>query len=194
MTLRVKSALKVRPYPGFTSCGDAGLRLDSDGVSAFVLVDALGHGPDAAKSAQTVAESLRALGPVPLRSLFSRADAALAGLREVVMAAIRVEGDQAVFAGIGNIEIFGPESAHRPASMVGRLGRGLKRFREESLSLSPGDRWAIVTDGVRYREMKRAFAATSALPLEDAASQLLEQLARPDDDASIFLLEFQEAA
>jgi hypothetical protein len=192
MKLRVSSALQVRPYPGFESCGDAAFRLDSTTASLFVVVDGLGHGPDAAKSAQAVTERLRDLGPVSLKESFLQADKALAGLREVVMGAVRVEGDQVFFAGIGNIEIFGPDDVPRPGAAVGRVGRGLRSFREAPLAVAPGQRWALASDGLRHRELRRALGETRALAPVAAAARLMELVGRPDDDASVVLMDFEE--
>lgn len=192
MSLRPLAAMRVRPHPGFESCGDAALCLSQGAAQLFVVVDALGHGPDAAKSAARVSELLKGLGSPALREAFESADRGLAGLREVVMSAIRVENGVAQFAGVGNVELFGPAEVSRPAPQVGRLGRGLRPLREATLPVQAGQRWALASDGLRHREMRRALDETRRLPMGEAADRLLELVGRADDDASVLLIDFEE--
>jgi hypothetical protein len=134
------------------------------------------------------------LGVPSLKELFDACDQALDGLREVVMSAIRVEHGRALFAGIGNVEIFGPDEVSRPAPSVGRIGRGVRRYREAELPIAAGHRWALASDGLRHREMRRALAGCRALAPQQAAQHLVDQLAREDDDASVLVIDFAEAA
>lgn len=194
MNLIAKASSVVRPHPGFESCGDAVLCLEPDGAQLFVVIDALGHGPDAAFSAQRVCETLGRLKAPNLREAFLACDGALAGLREVVMAAVRVDGSSARFGGIGNIEIIGPAHVGRPASQVGRVGRGLRSLREVELPIASGHRWVLASDGIRARELRAAMDASAPLSVTDAAQFILELAGRKDDDASVLVLDIAEVA
>jgi len=192
MNLIAKASSVVRPHPGFESCGDAVLCLEPDGAQLFVVIDALGHGPDAAQSATRAREVIHGLVSPALGELFDMVDRGLAGLREVVMSALRVERGTVRFAGVGNVELFGPPEVSRPAPQVGRVGRGLRPLRESILPVSAGQRWALASDGLRHREMRRALDQTRRLPLVEAAANLLELVGRDDDDASVLLVDFDE--
>jgi phosphoserine phosphatase RsbX len=197
MTLVVQSATFVRPYPGLSSSGDAALCLQGpeEGSGIYLVVDALGHGPDAAQSADRVTEVLRAAPPPSLWELFVVCDQALRGLREVVMSAIRFSGPEgtAWFAGIGNVEVIGGATARRPAATPGRVGRGLRSFREWPLHVEAGHRWVLASDGVRSRDLRRAFDAVVGLDAAEAAQQIVNAAGREDDDASALVLDFAEA-
>jgi hypothetical protein len=198
MRLSLQSGAWVRPYPGLASSGDAAVCLPGPdpGSGAFVVIDALGHGPDAARSAERAASVLREAGPLPLRELFLACDQALVGLREVVMSAIRVSSAEgkAWFAGVGNVEIIGPAQAARPVPTPGRLGRGLRSLKEWPLPTEPGHRWVLASDGLRGRDLRRAFDAALKLPPQEAAQQLVATAGRPDDDASALVLDLLEVA
>ncbi len=193
MALHVRSGVALRPYAEFTSCGDDAFTHSSGGAHLFVLVDALGHGPDAAKSAKKVREVLAASAGDPLLTLFRAADRCLAGHRGAVMSAIRVAGDSVMFAGIGNVDIFGPAERPRPATRPGTLGKGVARLREEQLEVRQGDRWVLATDGLRARDMRRALDEVATLDASDAARELIARAGRHDDDAGVVVMDFGEA-
>ena len=194
MSFRVESGFALRSHEGFQSCGDAVFQGTHEGVQFFAVVDALGHGPDAAFSAQRVCETLGRLKAPNLREAFLACDGALAGLREVVMATVRVDGSSARFGGIGNIEIIGPAHVGRPASQVGRVGRGLRSLREVELPIASGHRWVLASDGIRARELRAAMDASAPLSVTDAAQFILELAGRKDDDASVLVLDIAEVA
>ncbi len=191
MTLTVSTGTAVRPMNGLTSCGDAAVVSLQDGVHLFAVIDALGHGPDAAKSALRVSTLAHQLASRPLKDVFDACDRVLAGYRGVVMSAVQVRDGSAVFAGIGNVDLVGPPEARRPACVAGVLGQGLRTFREYPLSVVPGDRWVLVSDGVRGRSLPKALDSVRPFPTEKAAKELLTLAGREDDDACVLVMDFE---
>ncbi len=182
----------MRPRPGFQSCGDAHyVKMEQD-TSLFCVIDALGHGPDAQKSAQAAKSCLEQAGPRALKDLFDACDKALKGIRGAVMSMVRVEPKMVRFAGIGNVDVYGPPGVSRPTCVPGILGRGIATFREFELFAEPGHRWVLVSDGLKAREMPKALEAAQNLSAVDAAKALLERAARPDDDACVVVIDFRE--
>jgi hypothetical protein len=194
MSWLVRSAHALRAHEGFSSCGDAVYAQEQDGAHVFALIDALGHGPDAERSARAACAVLAGLGTPELRDAFLACDAGLSGLREVVMAMVRFDARGAHFGGIGNVEIIGPAEVARPASQVGRVGRGLRSLREVALPAAAGQRWVLASDGIRPRALRGALEASAALPPEEAAQQILALAGRTDDDASVLVLDLAEVA
>jgi hypothetical protein len=191
MSLHPIHAGALRPCAGFASCGDATAVLQRDGRSLFLLLDALGHGPDAERSAQQACSALHARSPSSLAEAFAVVDQALAGMREVVMAGIQLDREGARFAGVGNVELLGPPDAARPASQVGRVGRGLPALRETVLPLAAGARWVLASDGLRPRLLRAAWEATRPLPPAEAALRMIALAGRDDDDASALVLDLE---
>lgn len=178
---------------GLTACGDAVIELREEGWSFFAVVDALGHGPDAAKSAdQTVLAAERSKRQ-PLAQVFETVHRSLSGMRGVVMSALLVEPAGATFAGVGNVEIFGPEGVSRPISMAGTLGGGSYRFRSFELPLSAGQRWVLASDGIKAREVNAILASLRGASADECAEALLTRVTRAHDDASVLVLDVEAA-
>ncbi len=182
MSLRVKTGSAVRSAQGFASCGDAAVVVEGVQFQLCAVVDALGHGQEAATSAAFAAELLRRDGSQPLRTIFTTIDQALRGKRAVVLSAVRVDAQGVVFAGVGNVDIHGPGDVSRPTTMRGTLGSG-RRFvyREFALAAAPGQRWVLVSDGIMARSI-------------NGALEKVRPASRSDDDASALVLDFTEGA
>lgn len=194
MEFDVRCGVALRPAADFTSCGDQAIAWQHGRSKLFAVIDALGHGPDAAKSATKVRDTLSGAKEASLAGLFRAADKCLSGQRGAVMSAIRVEGAEVVFAGIGNVDIYGPEGSPRPACRPGTLGRGIVRFREEKLVVNPGDRWVLATDGIRARDVRRVLGEVAGLKADAAAEALVARAGRPDDDVGVLVLDFAAAS
>jgi hypothetical protein len=193
MSLHFLHGSATRPCAGFTSCGDATAVVRAEHGSLYLVIDALGHGPDAEKSAQAACVALQTLSVITLAKAFAAVDHALAGMREVVMAGLQLDPGAGLFAGVGNVEVLGPPEVSRPVSQVGRVGRGLRPLRVVPVPLPLGARWVLASDGLRPRLLRSAWEATLALPPAEAAQRFLELAGRDDDDASALVVELQEA-
>jgi hypothetical protein len=190
MSIQVRCGVALRPALEFTSCGDEAFTSIDGATKLFVLVDALGHGPDAAKSAKKVRDAVAATPDATLVTLFRAADRCLTGQRGAVMSAIRISGKEVTFAGIGNVDVFGPEGSPRPACRPGTLGRGVTKLREEKLQVKGGDRWVLATDGIRARDVRRVLDEVLTLHPGEAAQTLIARAGRPDDDAGVVVVDF----
>ncbi|MBL9039123.1 MAG: SpoIIE family protein phosphatase [Archangium sp.] len=194
MSVRATAVSRWRPMPGLSSCGDAAVISEVKGVQLFAVIDGLGHGPDAEASAQAAAVAVRATASDGLDEVFARVHGALGGLRGVVLAAIRIDAQGATFAGVGNIDIFGPEGVARPVSIPGIVGSGRYRFRPFSLDVRAGQRWVLASDGLRASAVTTLLHAETRPPADAFAEALIAQAARPNDDACVLVIDFDEAA
>jgi hypothetical protein len=179
-----------RPFRGESVCGDATVVRVVSNRHVFLLADGLGHGPDASRSARLVASTVAGLPSVPLRDLFFACELALRGERGVAMSALDLGPAGATFAGVGNVELYGPPSRPRPMSVPGVLGRPGRMFREQTIEVRARDRWVLASDGLRARDMSVALEATAALDPAAAAARLVELAGREDDDASVLVIDF----
>ncbi len=194
--MKVTHASAVRPYQGLQSCGDAAVHVTHLQAQRFVIIDALGHGPDAEKTAKRLSAVVRETVELQLPEVFARCDAELTGtqLRGAAMGALEVAGQESWFSGVGNIDVYGPKGARRPVCIPGTLGRKVRRVRMLPVDIAPGSRWVMVSDGLRVRDLPAAIESTSALAPREAAARVLDAAARPDDDASIWVLDFGAGA
>jgi negative regulator of sigma-B (phosphoserine phosphatase) len=188
---RFKTAQRVRPMEGLTSCGDAIVEVREGDWNLFAVIDALGHGPDAEKSAKAAVHAATQARGQALEQVFEAVHRSLPGLRGVVMSALLAQGDSLTFAGVGNVEIFSPEGVARPVSMAGTLGGASYRFRSFAFTLKAGQRWVMASDGIRAREASALLPKLNAEPAEVAAEQLMKSVTRPNDDASVLVLDVE---
>ena len=193
MGVTIDSGWALRPFKGLQSCGDMAFVGAGQGLQLFVIVDALGHGPDAQVSALRAKELIKQKVEAPLQELFTACDKCLYGLRGAVMSAVRRVGELASYAGVGNVEIYGPPGVTRPPPIAGTLGKGVTHFREFPIVLVPGQRWVLASDGLRTRDMAKSLAAVAQAAPSDAATRLLELAGRDDDDVSVIVMDVREA-
>lgn len=191
--LKLSTASRVRPMEGLSACGDVIIDLRTEGWHLLAVVDALGHGPDAAKSASAALEAAQGSVGQPLERVFEAVHRALPKLRGVVMSAVLVEGAAAQFAGVGNVEVFAPEGVSRPVSMAGTLGGAAYRYRSFTVPLAPGHRWALVSDGIRAREGSVLFQKFRTWSAQEAADALVSQAGRAHDDVAVLIIDVEAA-
>jgi hypothetical protein len=180
----------MRSARGFSACGDAVYAWTGPSAALFVVVDALGHGPDAAASAAIAARVLDGSRERPLAEIFRDCDRALAGHRAVVMSAIQLKGEGVRFAGIGNVEIWGPPDVSRPPTSAGVVGRGLRTVRTWDLPVQDGHRWVLASDGIQRRATAKALQDARPLPAEEAATRILELAGRHEDDVGVVVVDW----
>jgi anti-sigma regulatory factor (Ser/Thr protein kinase) len=181
----------VTAQPGERESGDGWGAWWDDDVLTVVIVDGVGHGPEAAAAAQAglgVAASEAGADPA---SLLSDLDRRLHGGRGAVGAVARLEHGKLVFGGVGNI---GARliRAGRPQGLVSSLGTlGLgQRVRPQTATLPWGapSTFSAHTDGVRLAwDLSRYPGVTSHDPAVMAAL-IWRDAVTHTDDAGIVLV------
>ncbi len=63
-----------------------------------------------------------------------------------------------------------------------------------ALPFEPGQRWALVSDGIQTREGSAVFAKHRSAPARDPADALDEQASRPHDDVGVLLIDVERAS
>jgi serine phosphatase RsbU (regulator of sigma subunit) len=184
------------PLAGQVASGDLHLvRRFSDG-GLIAAVDALGHGPEAARAAQRAVEVLGASPRDPIAELIRRCHHALTGQRGVVLslASFEVSTGMMTWAGVGNVEgVLIRGGATRRASRSGLVviggivGGDLPEIRPQQLPVEPGDLVVFATDGVR-REFVDAIEPGS-MPAR-LASDLLARFSKGTDDALVVVARY----
>jgi anti-sigma regulatory factor (Ser/Thr protein kinase) len=196
--VRVGGILSARP--GERESGDAWGVLWRAGTITVVIMDGLGHGPEAAEAAANGLHELAVpAGTDDPPALLGRLDRRLAGGRGAVAAVARMSSDEFTFSGIGNIGArLGPNGApagraahsartHGLVSSMGTLGLGQRLrpqafvapWREHSL-------FAAHTDGVRSSwDLSRYPGVTRHDPAVMAALIWRDAATRGDDAAVV---------
>jgi anti-sigma regulatory factor (Ser/Thr protein kinase) len=176
--------------PGERESGDAWGVTWRAGTVTVVMLDGLGHGPEAAEAAASGLHELAApTGADDPLALLGRLNRRLAGGRGAVAAVARMSRDEFAFSGIGNIGArLGPNGrSHGLVSSMGTLGLG-QRLRPQAF-VTPwraNSLFTAHTDGIRSSwDLSRYPGVTRHDPAVMAALIWRDAATRGDDAAVV---------
>jgi serine/threonine protein phosphatase PrpC len=174
----------------------------------LAVVDGLGHGPEAAAASELAVEVLSDNAAEPVEALLLLCHKALANTRGAAVTIASIDPGTAAMSwlGVGNVEaaLFraarGSQSCNSTRSPLldmallagGIVGHQLPRLQPRDIDLEPGDLLVMATDGIgrSFTEDVTALGAAPTL-LADA---ILEDLARPTDDALVLVARYETVA
>jgi negative regulator of sigma-B (phosphoserine phosphatase) len=189
--VRLTVAHQSRPKVGEVQNGDAALVRQDGALTLLAVVDALGHGPVAAKVA---AEAVRCLEHVPLgagvESLVEALHAALRNGRGAGVMLGLFDGKTFLCGGVGNVELRTRGTRVPVIPTPGILGQPCRPVRTASAALAPGDRLVLFSDGLSSRLELEPAQKLSPGP---ACALLMERYARPSDDATVMVADVEIA-
>jgi len=190
---RLDYGVVCRPKANHAVSGDAYLLWETSATALIAVIDGLGSGNEAAQAAQCARSQVLALVEAPLQVILQACHQALRDTRGAVMGLLRLDfqAGQASFAGVGNIGIQVQSTAHeiKPVSRNGIVGHRLPHTREFRYPYTPGDLYALYSDGISSRFVLSGYR--HILP-DDDLQQIAEQIAstfgRDDDDVTLILV------
>jgi len=178
------------PLMGQDCCGDRWrLALDDDRV-AMLLIDGLGHGPDAAQAAEAGAASFRGAPFGEPAEVLEKAHQSMCGTRGGAGACARVDRDGVAFAGIGNITgslVVGGKAKGMP-SHNGTLGGPKRRLQQFQYRHTAGSLLVMHSDGLSARWNLEDRADLLDRHPSLVAAILYRDHARRRDDATVVVL------
>ena len=181
--MKLRTGAAQRPRLGETHCGD-GFAVFGHEVSNVVVVDGLGHGPEAAHAARAFLQVAASMpGSSPL-DILACAGQALLHTRGAAALVTRFDccARTLLVAGVGNVELRA--IAHhpmQPLSVPGIVGRPTRPVREYSFGIRPGDLIVIMTDGISRRADLAAVADDDP---QRMAERILREYGCDHDDAT----------
>lgn len=181
-------------YPGQRRSGDAFLVRATGTGTLVALVDALGHGDDAADVASRALASLQETAGRPLPECLASCHAALRGSRgaAVTLATIDAVHRQVTWAGVGNVEVAmvrrgsGGKPSRRLSVTLrgGVIGDRLPPLRQSSEPIGNGDALIGASDGLGTHFLD---SVDLTLPPAELARHLHRSHAKDSDDALVFV-------
>ena len=180
------------PLQGEEVCGDAWVVRCNERAVDVMIVDGLGHGPEAGKaSAAAVSAFLRNRGRSPLQHL-EAADGALQSTRGAAMgvAVIDLQRGEVAYGGVGNtvaIVVTGDAAQHL-VSFGGIVGQRRVPSREFNASWSAESMFLAHSDGITTRWSLSAYPGLAARHPSIIAGVLYRDFARGRDDASVLVI------
>jgi anti-sigma regulatory factor (Ser/Thr protein kinase) len=192
MTCAFEAAAISLPAPGERVCGD-GWAWACDGEhAAVVVVDGLGHGPDAAEAAQAALESFAV---DPMRGPRERLQDTHARLRSTRGAAVMMlhadAGAQTVrSAGAGNVmaRLVSGVSDRTVLTQHGTAGVTIRTPEEASTPWPPHALLVVCTDGIEGRWRAEPLMPVLGRDLTLAAALVMRDHCRGRDDATVAVL------
>lgn len=191
---RIDSHLLLRALTGIEEeCGDGGVIVASGDSCFAALVDVLGHGPEAHKSALAAEEFLRNCAGDDLVEAIQGLHRVLRQGRGAVAALCRLnlDGGELEIAGVGNItaRLFGSENS-RVLLREGIVGYSMSSPRLETRSLYPGDILMFHSDGIREHFEPHDCRGLLDGTARDIAERVMRHFRKADDDASCLVLRY----
>jgi len=178
-------AYLTRPCPREIENGDAiVVRGEGDEV-LFGVIDALGHGRNAAAVAKVAREVLERSEPSDdVLGVLERMHDALMGTRGAAALVGRLQGGTLEGCSVGNVEMRVHGSVVPIVLSPGVLGVRVLRYRVFRGELTEGSRVIVHSDGVSPKFSSRDLMSLSP---EQACRHLLETHGRAHDDASVLV-------
>jgi anti-sigma regulatory factor (Ser/Thr protein kinase) len=181
------------PKHGETACGDALDVIDDPGHGRALLlvVDGLGHGPDAARAAATALRVGHAGAHLSPARLVQQMHEALHATRGAAVAVLELSRQGVRFAGVGNISgvILSP-GGERSQSMVsenGIVGHQLRKVTEFTYEHPPGATLVLHSDGLGSQWKLDRYPGLLARHPALLAGVLYRDFTRGRDDVSVLV-------
>lgn len=184
--MKINVEVSVRPKDGEVVSGDAAMVREEDGTHLLAVVDALGHGAGAAKTADVAIEYL---SKCPIKGatvidIVSGLHVALRGTRGAATTVCLIEGDRLTGCGVGNVAVRCTDARVSPFLTSGVLGGAVDPFRVFTGNLSPDSRLVMFSDGISHRF---ALSAMQRMPTREACAKIMESFRHAHDDATVLV-------
>lgn len=179
------------PKPGEEASGDSWGVEQQRGRCLIMLVDGLGHGPEAARAAQAAVRTLRENSTHPPLRLVEAAHTALRGTRGAALAVAELEFSRSVkFAGIGNIAgvILNGEQKSHFTSYNGIVGHKYATIRDFVYSWSHEALMILHSDGLGSRWDLEVYPGLSGRHPSLIAGVLYRDFQRGYDDVTVLVI------
>ena len=183
----IDCAYVIRPCQGELVSGDAVYVDRRSDHLLMVVIDALGHGPDAGRAARLAQSVLRDLKKASVMTLVQALHEALAttvgaaaGLCE-----IDIPTRTGQYCAVGNTvgRILGKRDLRLHAT-AGILGSNLRSLRQDRFHLDPGDILVMYSDGISDRFSMEDYPQIGYQHARTIATNLLARFGKQHDDAS----------
>ncbi|OGB23606.1 MAG: serine/threonine protein kinase [Burkholderiales bacterium RIFCSPLOWO2_02_FULL_57_36] len=177
------------PVAGEEECGDAWGIVNSAGEATILVVDGLGHGPNAAQASHAAVQVLHSrsgLRPAPLIEAMHQALRTTRGAAAAV-AKLDSSTETVSFAGIGNISasILDGDARKQLVSHNGIVGHNLRKVQEFATPWPAGATCILCSDGIGTQWDLNNYPGLRHCHPALIAGVLYRDFARSRDDATV---------
>lgn len=179
------------PKAGETACGDAWTMATHPDGATFLVVDGLGHGPDAARASAVAVETLHRAPEHSAVRILDAAHGRMRATRGAALAVMRHErtSGEIAFAGVGNIAAVIVESGTRRAmvSHNGIVGHNVHKSQEFRYPWPRGALLIAHSDGLATQWDLAAFPGIASHHPSIVAAALFGAHTRHRDDVVVLV-------
>ena len=188
--IRLETGSVCLPKTGESASGDSWATIDVDGRSQLLVVDGLGHGPQAAEAAREairIFHEFAGKGPI---EILSAAHAALRVTRGAVAAVADIDPARGSirYVGMGNISgaiLSVAGQSQSLVSMSGTVGHEARRFQEFVYPWPPGATLVMHSDGLAGHWRLDRYPGLAARDPSLVAGVLYRDFCRGRDDVTV---------
>jgi anti-sigma regulatory factor (Ser/Thr protein kinase) len=180
------------PLRGEAECGDAWRVVVGRQWISVLVVDGLGHGPEAAAAAAAATGSFPEIANGSPDAALVALDLALRGTRGAALSLVAI--DQAAravrFSGVGNVDgrILTAGATEHLVPQSGIVGHGMPKPRPTNVSWAAGARLVMHSDGIVARWRMDAYPGLMTAHPALLAGVIYRDFARDRDDATVLVL------
>jgi serine phosphatase RsbU (regulator of sigma subunit) len=193
---RLDMGIALKMLEGESASGDTYVVQPHPHGVVVAVIDALGHGAEAASPANLASNIVGRYAKDPLLMLVQRCHEALVGTRGVVMSLASFDYTERTMTwmGVGDVSgvlMFSDPTLHPSrtglVNRAGVLGSRLPQARPWVIPINEGDTLVFATDGVRsgFEE-----AVSLVTPAQELADQILARYNKGTDDALVLVARF----
>jgi anti-sigma regulatory factor (Ser/Thr protein kinase) len=176
------------PHPKEMRCGDSVSFAESKDVSSILVVDALGHGCEAADVSELASRTFQDSPFDSSKTLLERIHKALNGTRGAVLALAQIfpRDGQLKFLGVGNIsaQILSRYTSKGCASSCGIVGGQMASYTEHTHDWDSNSALLMYSDGIKSSLKIDLSRGLSPVML---AAQVYRGFSRQNDDATVLI-------
>ena len=180
------------PLRGETECGDAWHIVVGRQSISLLLVDGLGHGPDAAAASAAATSAFPQLATESPEATLVALDVVLHETRGAALSlAVIDRTSRAVrFSGVGNVDgrVLRDGATEYLVPQSGIVGHGMPKLRSTDAALPAGARLVMHSDGILARWRMDAYPGLMTAHPALLAGVIYRDFGRDRDDATILVL------
>ena len=184
------------PMRGEIECGDRWELVSSASAISLMLVDGLGHGPDAAVAAACAAQAFLSCAQRSHDVVLAALDAAMRHTRGAAVSVVDLDAQRGIasFTGVGNVEgrVLGGASSQYLVPQNGIVGHGMPMLRSMPVTWVGGARLVLHSDGIGARWRLDAYEKVAAIHPALLAGMIYRDFARDRDDVTVIVLDHTE--
>lgn len=180
------------PLRGETECGDTWRVVETGAQISVLLVDGLGHGPEAAAVATTAAAAFNPADGEGPDTTLATLDQAMRGGRGAAVSVAMIDLAHRVthFGGVGNVDgrIVSKDATQHLVPQNGIVGHTMPVLRPTLTGWPVGARLVLHSDGISARWRLDAYTGLANAHPALLAGVIFRDFARERDDATVLVL------